>query len=178
MSARVDKVEQAITVELLPNDVGRWRYAITATATGRFPWLRGFAATAMRYKPYNFEWEAPEVELVTAELRQGAYFVMVYFRPNAILPGTTFRVEFGFDLTPTWDSRRLRFYERIMNDARTSVIRFVLPPGYKLKWANVMPDRTYAAEDGRQVLEWSMTMQGATYEFDFTLMPEEEQAQA
>ena len=72
----------------------------------------------------------------------------------------------------------MRFYERIMNDAKTSVIRFVLPPGYKLKWANVMPDRTYAAEDGRQVLEWSMTMQGATYEFDFTLMPEEEQAQA
>ena len=173
MSVRVDKIEQTILVELLPDDVGRWHYTITAVATGQFPWLRGFAATAMKHKPYNFEWAMPQIELVTSEFRGNAHYVMVYFRPNTVLPGATFRVEFSFEVTPTWDSKRLRFYERIINDARTTIMRFKLPKGYKLRWANAMPDRTLE-EEGHVILEWALTAPGATYEFDFTLMEAEE----
>ena len=171
----MDKLEQVVTVELLPYDVGRWHYSITATAVGDFPWLKGFAATAMRFKPYNFEWSSPGIDLVTAELRQGIYYVMVYFKPNVIRPGTTFTVDFSFEVSPTWDATRLRFFERIMNDARRTVMRFLLPPGYVLRWANAMPDRTYEAEDGRAVLEWNLTMPGVIYEFDFTIAQKQEQ---
>jgi len=170
MSVQVSKLEQNILVELLPSDVGRWHYSIIAVARGYFPWLRGFAATAMKHKPYNFQWSSPQIELVTSEFRANAHYVMVYLRPQAVLPNATFRVDFSFELSPTWDSKRLRFYERIVNDAQKTILSFKLPKGYKLRWANAAPDRIEEKE-GHTILGWALTLQGATYELDFTLAP-------
>ena len=167
MRAVVEKLEQKVTVILLEGGAGRWCYEIECVAYGRFRWLRGYGATRMRYEPSNFWWAPPIQKMEVEPARGGGYAVMAYFKPNAIKPGQRFRLHFAFDLNPTWNADELKFSERLLNDAKVTQMRFLLPPGYELEKSNRPPDRVVDA--GSPLLIWDMTAPNTVYQFEFTI---------
>ena len=167
--ASVEKLEQKVVVILHEGGVGRWSYEINCVAHGNFRWLRGYSATRMRYKPSNF-WYAPPIHTMNVEpARGGGYAVMTYFQPNVIRPEQPFQLNFAFDLYPTWNYRALRFTEKILNDAHVTQMKFLLPRGYVLAWANRPPDQILDA--GSHLLVWNLTLPNSTYQFDFIIKP-------